>query len=99
MLVFGLNRMVKFNLLELTTDLDSDFLTFTLAKNSDSNRLKAYGLVFQDTGKTIIGKTLMKGTLGFIKVIASDVHGAYAETYLTIKIDDFKPLRRISDNK
>ena len=41
----------------------------------------------------------MQGTIGLIKVIATDVHGAYAETYLTIKIDDFKPVRRIGNNQ
>ena len=40
----------------------------------------------------------MKGNLDLIKIIASDVHGAYAETFLTIKIDDFKPVRKIGDN-
>jgi hypothetical protein len=45
-LVFGLNRRVKFDLMELAKDLDNDGLTFTLAQNSDENRLKAYGLVF-----------------------------------------------------
>jgi hypothetical protein len=45
-LVFGLNRRVKFNLMELAKDLDNDGLTFSLAQSSDDNRLRAYGLVF-----------------------------------------------------
>jgi len=45
-LVFGLNRRVKFNLMELAKDLDNDGLTFSLAQSSDESRLKAYGLVF-----------------------------------------------------
>jgi hypothetical protein len=39
MLVFGVNRRVKFNLLELAKDLDGDLLTFSLAKISDAKRL------------------------------------------------------------
>jgi len=45
-LVFGLNRRVKFNLMELAKDIDNDGLTFSLAQRTDYKRLKAYGLVF-----------------------------------------------------
>lgn len=36
----------------------------------------------------------MPGTLGFIKVRATDPHGYYSENYITIKIEDYKPKRR-----
>jgi hypothetical protein len=38
-LIFGVNRMIKFNLLELAEDLDGDMLTFSLPTSSDVKRL------------------------------------------------------------
>jgi hypothetical protein len=43
-----------------------------------------------------VGRTVTKGTLGFLKVRATDPHGYYIDTYLTIKIYDYVPLRRTS---
>ncbi len=98
-IIFGLNRNVKFDIRELATDLDGDHLTFSLVSNEDEDWLSSHGLVFQDSTKSITGRTSVVGFESNIKVKATDVHGDYVHTYLSIKIDDFKPRRRISDSK
>jgi hypothetical protein len=48
------------------------------------------GLVFevQNGVPRIVGRPLLPGTIGNVKIRATDPHGAWTEAYLTLKIED-----------
>ena len=42
----------------------------------------------------IVGRPLLPGTIGNVKIRATDPHGAWTESYLTIKIEDLRVTKR-----
>ena len=54
------------------------------------------GLVFevQNGVPRIVGRPLLPGTIGNVKIRSTDQHGAWTESYLTIKIEDLRVAKR-----
>lgn len=70
-------------------------LNFTLVNPDHHAILEKYGLYFQWVSRAIVGRPEMKGNLPIMKARATDPHGFFTETLLSIKIDDYRP-RRVS---
>ena len=78
----------------MVSDWDGDAVRMYLALGTtDSNKLDDYGLKWVELQKSIIGKPFKIGVIGLIKIRAEDVHGAYVDLYLTIKVEDYRPNR------
>ena len=62
--------------------------------SADITRLKANGIEFYTTTKTLAGTPTSTGVIPFITVRAEDPHGEYATVYLTIDVNDYRPDHR-----
>lgn len=68
--------------------MNGDELTFSISTASETD-LEGFGYKFIPLQKAIIGKATTTGTIGLIKVTATDTHGAYSSMYLTIKVRNY----------
>ena len=78
----------------LFTDDNGDKLTLSFVKAADETTMNKYGIYFNTAQNVFTGKPELTGTIGLVKMRATDVHGAYADAYITIKISDYRVKRR-----
>jgi len=88
-------RRLNVSVEEMITDPNGDRLAYDMSP-VDQKRLQVYGLYFEVQGRVprVVGRAMMPGTLGKVTVRGTDIHGAWTEVYLTIKIDDYRVARR-----
>jgi hypothetical protein len=73
----------------------NDWLAFTMPAQ-DIKEMGARGLMFevQNGVPRIVGRPTVPGVIGSVKIRATDPHGAWTEAYITIKIIDYRVIRR-----
>lgn len=85
-------RDFSYDVGSLFTDENGDYLEVSFSKSADETEVNKYGIHL--VRQVLTGNPLYTGTIGLVTVRATDVHGAYAEAYITIKITDYRVNRR-----
>lgn len=84
--------MFTFDVSTLIKDPDRDKVTYSLPVSGDTTSLSNYGISL--ILNNLYGTPKKTGVIGMITVRCTDVHGNYANAYISIFIKYYEPLIR-----